>query len=321
MAHGPETPSHFMLIPLLYNQVSGKVNMNGTQAKRYTDLNSHLKGLFGKRVQKLTVDAGFTCPNRDGLKGTGGCIFCNENGSGNGAHILGTSIADQISQGREALFKRYKAKLFLVYFQAYSNTYAPVDKLKALYDEALDFDDVVGLSIGTRPDCIDEEKLALLHDYSKEKLIWLEYGLQSPHDKTLAAINRGHDVACFKEAVALTRKVAPNVKICAHIILGLPGGDPRNDVGGSPAPRRSKNRWRQTPPPLCGQRDPPLTASTSMDLTPAWRRTTTWRLSATSSNSCHRKRSSNASPEIPTGMNCVPPQWPLKKGTTPQTNS
>ena len=197
--------------------------MNGTQAKRYTDLNSHLKGLFGKRVQKLTVDAGFTCPNRDGLKGTGGCIFCNENGSGNGAHILGTSIADQISEGRKALFKRYKSKLFLVYFQAYSNTYAPVGRLKTLYDEALTSDDVVGLSIGTRPDCIDEEKLALLHDYSKEKLIWLEYGLQSPHDTTLAAINRGHDVACFKEAVALTRKVAPNVKICAHIILGLPG--------------------------------------------------------------------------------------------------
>ena len=197
--------------------------MNETQAKRYTDLNSHLKGLFGKRVQKLTVDAGFTCPNRDGLKGTGGCIFCNENGSGNGAHIIGTSIADQISQGREALFKRYKSKLFLIYFQAYSNTYAPVGRLKALYDEALAFEDVVGLSIGTRPDCIDEEKLALLNDYSKEKLIWLEYGLQSPHDTTLAAINRGHDVACFKEAVALTRKVAPNVKICAHIILGLPG--------------------------------------------------------------------------------------------------
>jgi len=197
--------------------------MNATKAKRYTDLNSHLKGLFGKRVQKLTVDAGFTCPNRDGHKGTGGCIFCNEKGSGTGAHLLGTSITDQILQGREALFKRYKSKLFLVYFQAYSNTYAPATHLKALYDEALAFDDVVGLSIGTRPDCVDEEKLALLDDYSKEKLIWLEFGLQSPHDSTLDAINRGHDVACFKEAVALTRKIAPKVKICAHIILGLPG--------------------------------------------------------------------------------------------------
>ena len=197
--------------------------MNSTQAKRYTDLNSHLKERFGKRVQKLTVDAGFTCPNRDGHNGTGGCIFCNEKGSGTGAHLLGTSVSDQIRQGRIALFKRYKAKLFLVYFQAYSNTYAPVKRLKALYDEALAFDDVVGLAIGTRPDCVDEEKLALLDAYSRDKLIWIEYGLQSAHDTTLAAINRGHDVACFKEAVSLTRKIAPDVKICAHIILGLPG--------------------------------------------------------------------------------------------------
>lgn len=197
--------------------------MNTTQAKRYTDLNSHLKARFGKRVQKLTVDAGFTCPNRDGHRGTGGCIFCNENGSGTGAHLLGTPLSEQIRQGRLALFKRYKAKLFLVYFQAYSNTYAPVARLKALYDEALAFDDVVGLAIGTRPDCVDEEKLALLDAYSRDKLIWIEYGLQSAHDTTLAAINRGHDVACFTRAVALTRKIAPQVKICAHIILGLPG--------------------------------------------------------------------------------------------------
>lgn len=197
--------------------------MNTTQAKRYTDLNSHLKARFGKRVQKLTVDAGFTCPNRDGHTGTGGCIFCNENGSGTGAHLLGTPLSEQIRQGRLALFKRYKAKLFLVYFQAYSNTYAPVARLKALYDEALAFDDVVGLAIGTRPDCVDEEKLALLDAYSRDKLIWIEYGLQSAHDTTLAAINRGHDVACFTQAVALTRKIAPQVKICAHIILGLPG--------------------------------------------------------------------------------------------------
>ena len=199
--------------------------MNTPLVKPYTDLNSHLKGIFGKRVQKLTVDAGFTCPNRDGHIARGGCIFCNEKGSGTGAHLLGTSITDQIVEGREALFKRYKSKLFLIYFQAYSNTYAPVERLKELYDEALAFDDVVGLSIGTRPDCIDEEKLKLLNDYSQEKLVWIEYGLQSPHDTTLDAINRGHDLACFVEAVKLTQKIAPKVKICAHIILGLPGED------------------------------------------------------------------------------------------------
>lgn len=199
--------------------------MNATPPKRYTDLNRHLRDLFGQRIQKLTVDAGFTCPNRDGSTSIGGCIFCNEKGSGNGSHTLGRSVSEQIRQGREALFKRYKSTRFLVYFQAYSNTYAPVTRLKALYDEALAFDDVVGLSIGTRPDCVDEEKLALLATYAREKLVWIEYGLQSPHDTTLAAINRGHDVACFKNAVALTRAVAPQVKICAHIILGLPGED------------------------------------------------------------------------------------------------
>lgn len=189
--------------------------------KRYNDLNGYLRNLFGQRVQKLTVDAGFTCPNRDGKISTGGCIFCNPKGSGTGAHEKGLSITDQIAMGKKGLYRRYKAKKFLIYFQAFSNTYAPVEKLKSVYDEALGFDDVVGLSIGTRPDCVNGPVLDLLEGYAKTRLIWLEYGLQSPHDTTLAAINRGHDVNCFKSAVEATRN--RNINTCAHIILGLPG--------------------------------------------------------------------------------------------------
>lgn len=188
---------------------------------RYTDFNSYLRTVFGCRVQKITIDAGLTCPNRDGSISTTGCIYCNARGSGTGAYAKGLSISDQIIDGKNALMRRYKAKKFIAYFQSFSNTYAPVDRLKALYDEALSIQDVVGLSIGTRPDCIDEEKLNLLENYTHNYLIWIEYGLQSMHDKTLQLIRRGHDFSCFENAVELTR--GRGIKICAHIILGLPG--------------------------------------------------------------------------------------------------
>jgi radical SAM protein (TIGR01212 family) len=124
-------------------------------------------------------------------------------------------------QGKAALSKRYKAKKFMAYFQSFSNTYAPLDRLRRLYEEALSVEDVVGLSIGTRPDCVNEPVLSLLQNYAKDYLIWIEYGLQSAHDKTLARINRGHDLQCFKNAVAETKN--RGIKICAHVILGLPG--------------------------------------------------------------------------------------------------
>jgi radical SAM protein (TIGR01212 family) len=189
-------------------------------AKRYKDFNTYLRGLFGCRVQKITIDAGFSCPNRDGKITTGGCIYCNDRGSGSGARARGLTVTDQIIQGKEALAKRYKAKKFIAYFQAYSNTYAPISQLKSLYEEALAVDDVVGLSIGTRPDCVDKPVLALLQEYSTNSLIWIEYGLQSAHDTTLAFINRGHDFKCFAQAVDATRN--RGIKICAHVILGLP---------------------------------------------------------------------------------------------------
>ncbi len=195
--------------------------------KRYNDLNTYLRSLFECRVQKITVDAGLSCPNRDGRVSTGGCIFCNARGSGTGAHTRGLTITDQLLQGKKSLARRYKAKKFLAYFQSFSNTYAPIDKLQKLYDEALAVEDIVGLSIGTRPDCVDLPVLELLQDYAGHHLIWIEYGLQSASDKTLELINRGHDVQCFKDAVRAT--LNRGIKICAHVILGLPG-ETRSDI-------------------------------------------------------------------------------------------
>jgi radical SAM protein (TIGR01212 family) len=188
--------------------------------KRYNDLNSYLRNLFGCRVQKITIDAGLTCPNRDGSISRAGCIYCNTRGSGTGAHANGLTVTQQLSNGKKLLSKRYKAKKFIAYFQSFSNTYAPLQKLKGLYEEALAVDDIVGLSIGTRPDCVAEPVLDLLQNYVKHYLVWVEYGLQSARDATLAFINRGHDVQCFIDAVAKTKK--RGIKICAHVILGLP---------------------------------------------------------------------------------------------------
>lgn len=187
----------------------------------YFDLNSYFRQRFGVRVHKLTVDAGLTCPNRDGRVGTGGCIYCNARGSGTGAHTRGLSITEQLEAGKAAVARRFKAKRFIAYFQSYSNTYAPLGKLQAMYDEALQVEGIVGLSVGTRPDCVDASVLDMLESYARRALVWIEYGLQSAHDATLARINRGHDAATFQRAVLAT--AGRGIQICAHIILGLPG--------------------------------------------------------------------------------------------------
>ncbi len=161
--------------------------------KRYYDLNSYFQERYGRRVHKITVDAGLTCPNRDGTISSKGCIYCNERGSGTGANRRGLSVTEQLERGKIAVTKRFKAKRFIAYFQAFSNTYAPFPKLESLYAEALAVENVVGLSIGTRPDCVTPSILDLLQSYAKERLIWIEYGLQSVHDRTLDIINRGHD--------------------------------------------------------------------------------------------------------------------------------
>ena len=195
--------------------------------KPYRDLNTYFRSLFGCRVHKVTVDAGLSCPNRDGTLSTGGCIYCNAKGSGTGAHRQGISITRQIERSKDRIARRFKTNKLMAYFQSFTNTYAPVEHLKALYDEALSIEDVVGLAVGTRPDCVDPSVLDLLETYTEKHLIWIEYGLQSAHDRTLALINRGHDYACFKRAVTATMN--RNINICAHVILGLPG-ESRQDM-------------------------------------------------------------------------------------------
>jgi radical SAM protein (TIGR01212 family) len=187
---------------------------------RYNDLNSYFRSLFGCRVQKITIDAGLTCPNRDGTLSTRGCLYCNARGSGSGAFKSGLSITEQLLQGKKILARRYKAKKFIAYFQSFSNTYASPELLKGLYDEALSVEDIVGLAIGTRPDCVNEPVLDLLQGYTSDHLIWVEYGLQTANDETLEFINRGHDVRCFKDAVK--KSLNRGIKICVHVILGLP---------------------------------------------------------------------------------------------------
>jgi hypothetical protein len=186
----------------------------------YKDLNSCLRRRFGERVQKITLDAGLTCPNRDGRVGVGGCLYCNPRGSGTGAWARGLSITRQLEEGAARLGKRSRAKKFIAYFQSFTNTYASVERLRILYDEALAFPGVQGLSIGTRPDCLNEDVLDLLSGYAQNRPVWLELGLQSAHDRTLKLINRGHDVACFADAVA--RAATRGLEVVAHVILGLP---------------------------------------------------------------------------------------------------
>jgi radical SAM protein (TIGR01212 family) len=190
--------------------------------QRYFDYNTYLREIFGERVQKISLDAGFNCPNRDGTISRKGCIYCDERGSGTGALIHhGLSIADQITEGKQRAYRRYKARKFIAYFQSFTNTYASVSRLKELYDGALTHTGMVGLSVGTRPDCVDDEILDLLRSYKHRYLVWIEYGLQSCHDATLSFINRGHDFACFEKSVHRTNDYGLN--ICAHVILGLPG--------------------------------------------------------------------------------------------------
>ena len=187
----------------------------------YLDLNTYLRRRFGTRVQKIPLDAGLGCPNRDGRVGVGGCLYCNARGSGTGAWARGLDIPEQMRQGLERLKARYRASRFIAYFQSFSNTYAPLAVLEKLYREALGFPEVVGLSIGTRPDCLGGEVLDLLAEISRNRLVWLELGLQSAHDATLRCLNRGHDAACFHRAVE--RAAARGLEVVPHVILGLPG--------------------------------------------------------------------------------------------------
>ena len=191
------------------------------KTKPYYPFGEYLKERFGCKVYKVTIDAGFTCPNRDGKVGVGGCSYCNNMGFSANSRRGPAPIREQMVQGMAFMRERYKAEKFIAYFQAYTNTYGPIDKLKKCYDTALEFEDVVALSIGTRPDCVPEPVLDLIESYSDSHEVWVEYGLQSIHDDTLSRVNRGHDYADFIDALERTRR--RGLKICVHVILGLPG--------------------------------------------------------------------------------------------------
>lgn len=182
---------------------------------------SFFRKYFGERVQKLSIDAGFSCPNRDGNKGKGGCTYCNNRAFNPSYCLPGKPIRQQLTEGMEFHLKRYKTNKFLAYFQAYSNTYAPIEILKQRYEEALQTQNVVGLVIGTRPDCVDDAILDYLAELSRDYYIIVEYGIESVYDKSLKRINRGHDFACAKEAVEKTAR--KGLKTGAHFIFGLPG--------------------------------------------------------------------------------------------------
>ena len=187
--------------------------------KRYNQFSRLLKDKFGAKVYKITLDAGFSCPNRDGTISKGGCIFCDEGGSFSQAHSNLLSVEQQVKEGIKTLSARFKAEKFMSYFQAYSNTYKPVKELEKIYNSALTDEKIIGLSIGTRPDCVDDEKLSLIAGYKDDYYTWVEYGLQSIHNKTLKKINRGHDFDCFLRAYEKTKEKGINV--CLHVILGL----------------------------------------------------------------------------------------------------
>lgn len=194
---------------------------------KYTTLNNYLKERFGEKVYKIALNGGFTCPNRDGKIGTRGCIFCSKGGSGDFAESPDLTITEQIENGKKRLEKKIKNGKYIAYFQAFTNTYAPVEKLRAIYTEAIIHPDIVALSIGTRPDCLGDDVLALLDELNKIKPIFVELGLQTINEDTARYIRRGYTLEVYDKAVADLHKIGINV--VTHIILGLPG-ESKNDM-------------------------------------------------------------------------------------------
>lgn len=195
--------------------------------KRYLSLNQHLRTLFGEKVFKVTLDAGFTCPNRDGKLGTSGCIYCSARGSGDFAGLAQCTIHEQFSQVVERMEKKWPKAKYIAYFQAYTNTYAPLERLKEVYEQALNETGVVGMSIATRPDCLPQDVLDYLTELNQRTYLWVELGIQTIHDKTLEWIGRGHDYEQFLKS--LEELQARQINVCGHIILGLPG-ESREDM-------------------------------------------------------------------------------------------
>ncbi len=188
---------------------------------RYFSYRYYLKSLYGHRVQRVSVDAGFTCPNVDGTVALGGCTFCDNRSFSPSRRLPRQRISDQIDEGIKRLKMRYKCNHFMAYFQPATNTYAPVDVLRGVYEEAISHPDVVALAIGTRQDCVPDDVLDLLEEFASRVPLTVEYGLQTIHDKSLEWMNRGHEYDSFVDA--MDRSVGRGFEICGHIMLGLPG--------------------------------------------------------------------------------------------------
>ena len=195
----------------------------------YYSLNQYLKDTFGQKVYKIAIDGGFTCPNRDGTLDTRGCIFCSGHGSGDFAEDAALSITEQIERGKLRLSKKMPEGTgkYIAYFQAYTNTYAPLSHLKDLYTEAISHPDIVGLSIATRPDCLPDEVVDLLRSYNAQKPVWVELGLQTIHKKSADYIRRGYDLPVYDNAVKRLKDAG--LTVITHVILGLPG-ETRQDM-------------------------------------------------------------------------------------------
>lgn len=193
----------------------------------YLSFNKYLKDKFGQKVYKISLDGGFTCPNRDGKTGTRGCIFCSKGGSGDFAESREMSITKQIESGKKKVEKKIKSGKYIAYFQAFTNTYAPVEMLRQKYEEAINHSDIVALSIATRPDCLGDDVLRLLDEMNKIKPVFVELGLQTIHQKSAKYIRRGYDLNVYDKAVRDLKKIGVNVVV--HVILGLPN-ESENDM-------------------------------------------------------------------------------------------
>ena len=187
---------------------------------RYLNYNKVLKTEFSERIQKISINAGFTCPNRDGSKGFGGCTYCNNQTFSPEYCKPSKTISQQVEEGIAFFHHKYAAQKYFAYFQSYTNTYDSIEKLKAIYEEALSFPNVVGIVVGTRPDCVNQELLDYFAELAKKYYVMIEYGIESTNDETLKFIHRGHDFACAEKAIYDTAN--HGIHIGAHIILGLP---------------------------------------------------------------------------------------------------
>lgn len=193
----------------------------------YLSFNKYLKDKFGQKVYKISLDGGFTCPNRDGKAGTRGCIFCSKGGSGDFAESREMSITEQIESGKKKVEKKIKSGKYIAYFQAFTNTYAPVEILRQKYEEAINHPDIVALSIATRPDCLGDDVLRLLDEMNKIKPVFVELGLQTIHQKSAKYIRRGYDLSVYDKAVRDLKEIVVNIVV--HVILGLPN-ESENDM-------------------------------------------------------------------------------------------